>query len=253
MDDRNGRTQLTSISQGTTFRSVYARTTNDKHAITVKFSKPAPSASNITIQTGGTHQIVSKVVPASSSEVTLNAALIAGANNTVTIWHHQPIESIQVTSPEGTYYPGTDFTLTGDAQQVSCGEGFCKPVGSKVGYLSPNSTARATIPGSAGAKYVEIDYINNEVAFDSAWGWGTNTRNITIAVNGGQPIRLDAPLSGQHSELYGPGKGWWDTATLGVLTSGWKDGDNEVVLGNVGGEKGFQSYAADFVGLRVFG
>lgn len=39
---------------------------------------------------------------------------------------------------------------------------------------------------------------------------------------------------------------------MGVLTEGWKNGNNEVVIGNVGGEQGFESYGADFVGLKVY-
>lgn len=72
-----------------------------------------------------------------------------------------------------------------------------------------------------------------------------------MTVNSEDPVRIEVPLSGRHSELFGPGLGWWDTATLGLLTSGWKEGLNEVVVGNVGGDEGFQSYGADFVGIRV--
>lgn len=109
-----------------------------------------------------------------------------------------------------------------------------------------------TVPvGTTSAKYLELDYINNDIAFSTSWGLGANSRNITISVNGGTPVRLEVPLSGRHSELFGPGLGWWDTASLGVLVSGWQDGDNEVVVSNaVSG--GFQSWAPDFVGFRVF-
>ena len=49
-----------------------------------------------------------------------------------------------------------------------------------------------------------------------------------------------------------PGLGWWDSATLGLLVDGWKNGDNDVVIGNEGIVDGFTSWAADFVGLRVY-
>jgi alpha-galactosidase len=101
-------------------------------------------------------------------------------------------------------------------------------------------------------KYLEVDYINNDIAFSTSWTTGTNTRNLTISVNGGAPTRIEVPLSGRHSELFGPGQGWWDSASFGVLTSGWKDESNTVVIGNVGGDQGIQSYGADFVGLRVY-
>lgn len=99
---------------------------------------------------------------------------------------------------------------------------------------------------------MELDYINNDVAFSGTWEWATNSRNITIAVNGGTPVRLDVPLSGQHSELYSAGLGWWDTATLGILLDGWKDGENEVVVANAADENVYETWGADFVGLRFY-
>jgi alpha-galactosidase len=75
---------------------------------------------------------------------------------------------------------------------------------------------------------------------------------MTITLNGGDPVRLEVPLTGTHSELFGPGLGWWDSSSLGILVDGWKDGDNELIIGNdVAGEV-FQSYGADFVGLRLY-
>lgn len=131
-------------------------------------------------------------------------------------------------------------------------------MGYKVGYLNASNkataTIQATVSNSTGteSKYIELDYINNDVAFSGTWEWATNSRNITIAVNGGTPVRLDVPLSGQHSELYSAGLGWWDTATLGILLDGWKDGDNEVVVANAADENVYETWGADFVGLRFY-
>ncbi|RHZ44082.1 alpha-galactosidase D [Aspergillus thermomutatus] len=228
-------------SQTTTFESIYAATTSTNYTLTITFSRPSTETITITTSSGQTLAISSK-----STRIAL-----ASGSNTITIRHTTPIESIQITPPTGTYYANTIFSVTGSAQHTTCASG-CNPVGSKIGYLDPTSNAytwiSATTPGS---KYLEIDYINNEVGFSSTWGWGSNSRNLTVSVNDGAPVRLEVPLSGRHSELYSPGKGWWDTATLGVLTSGWKRGENKVVIGNEGGEDGFQSYAADFVGVRV--
>lgn len=71
-------------------------------------------------------------------------------------------------------------------------------------------------------------------------------------MNDAEPVRLEVPLSGRHSELFGPGLGWWDSARLGVLTEGWEVGLNEVVLGNEGGEGGFTRFAPDVVGITVY-
>ncbi|KAK1140988.1 hypothetical protein N8T08_009734 [Aspergillus melleus] len=238
--------------QSTTFKSVYANTTSNKHTLTIHFSEPLSTPSNVTIATNAGGRQVFKVVPPSSEEVSLSIPLVAGSNNSITIRNAPSIGSIAIQSPRGTYHPSTEFTVSGSARKDSCGSGFCEPVGSRIRYISPNGTARAIVPATAGSKYIEIDYTNNDVAFDSAWDWGRNTRNLTVAINGGKPVRVETPLSGKHSELFGPGLGWWDTATMGVLTDGWKDGDNDIVIGNVGGEQGVESYGADFVGLTVY-
>lgn len=161
----------------------------------------------------------------------------------------------------GTYYAAPEFSLSGSASLTKCGDGYCQPVGSKIGYLNASNLATIAIPASipslgasdATSKYLEIDYINNDIALSTSWGYGSNSRNLTISLNDGEPVRLEVPLSGHHSELFGPGLGWWDTATLGLLVDGWKTGKNVVVLGNADSTDVSQTYAPDIVGVRVFG
>ncbi|KAF7617600.1 hypothetical protein AFLA_006516 [Aspergillus flavus NRRL3357] len=245
-----GDTFATSTGSSTTFESIYGVTTSFRYNITVKLSE-ASSSSDVKIQSTASNKTITAQVSASGTEASAQIPLLAGSSNSITIVSPQSVDAITITPPNGTYFPNTAFTTIGDADTVSCGAGYCQPVGSKIGNISTNGTARAVIPATAGTKYLAIDYINNDVAFDSAWDWGSNSRNLTVSVNGNKPVRIEVPLSGQHSELFGPGKGWWDTATIGVLTEGWKDGDNDVVIGNEGGESGFTSYGPDFVGLRV--
>lgn len=78
---------------------------------------------------------------------------------------------------------------------------------------------------------------------------------MTIALNGGTPVRIETPLSGHSSELYSPMGGWGDTAIFGVSISGFGvgTGSDEIVIGNVGGASGVVSFGADFVGLAVSG
>jgi alpha-galactosidase len=186
--------------------------------------------------------------------------LAAGSANGITLNSSIPIESIQICSPAGTYYAGPDFSLSGSASLTQCGDGYCEPVGSKIGYLNAHNIASITIPasvssqgtGNISSKYLEIDYINNDIALSTSWGYGSNSRNLTMSLNGGDPVRVEVPLSGRHSELFGPGLGWWDTATLGLLVDGWVDGDNVVVLGNAESTDVSQTYAPDIVGIRVF-
>jgi alpha-galactosidase len=192
--------------------------------------------------------------------VKASLSLTAGTANKILLDSSIPIASIQIKSPAGTYYGAPEFTLSGSATLTTCGDGYCQPVGQKIGYLNVNNTASITVPvsipssgsGSATKKYLEIDYINNDIALSTSWGYGSNSRNLTVSLNSGDPVRLEVPLSGRHSELFGPGLGWWDPATLGLLVEGWKDGNNTLVLGNVASVDVSQTYAPDIVGMRVF-
>jgi alpha-galactosidase len=190
-------------------------------------------------------------IASGASQADASISLPVGSDNTISI-SSSAISSITITNPAGTYYPSTSFSTTGSAAFATCGTGYCQPVGTKIGYLTPSSSATITIPvTSAGSKYVLLDVINNDIAFSTSWTTGTNSRNITVSINGGSPVRLEAPLTGRHSELFGPGLGWWDPSTLGVLVPNWQAGNNAVVIGNQGGESDVQTYATDFVGLRV--
>jgi len=73
---------------------------------------------------------------------------------------------------------------------------------------------------------------------------------MTISVNG-EVTRIEVPLSGNSSELFSVGDGWFDTGIFEVLTGGWKEGVNSVVVGNVYGSEGLVNYGADFVGVGV--
>ncbi|KAL4768532.1 alpha-galactosidase D [Aspergillus nidulans var. acristatus] len=238
----------------TTFSDVYAVTSSPNFVLNITLTEVAAAATNITIITGSSRTPISASIAAGSSSISASVSLTAGSNNTITFRNAPPLSSITLSPPEPTYYTGTqDFTLTSPAGAYTCPDTFCLPAGSKIVDLSTKSAATAHINSStSGSKYLEIDYINNEVAFDSSWGWGSNSRNLTIRVNDNDPVRLEVPLSGRHSELFGPGLGWWDSGRLGVLTDGWIKGTNELVLGNEGGEGGFTGYAPDVVGIAVY-
>jgi alpha-galactosidase len=75
---------------------------------------------------------------------------------------------------------------------------------------------------SAGDKYVKIHF-SNDIAFATSFGSGTNTRNLTLSVNGNVQ-RVEVPLSGRSSELFSVGKGWEDGGIFGATLSGWKQG-----------------------------
>ncbi|KAJ5600931.1 hypothetical protein N7450_001998 [Penicillium hetheringtonii] len=242
-----------------TFESIYANTTSEQHGIIINFDI-ASKKTSLKIKSSMNSNVHSISVPASRNSVSSKLTLHAGANNTVHIESSIPIKSIQINSPQGKYYPCRSFKPSGSSKLENCDSGFCKPTGSKLSYLNASNKAstsiQATIPGNSESesisKYVEIDFTNNDIAFSTSWDLGSNSRNITISVNDERTVRLEVPLSGKHSELFGPGKGWWDTSTLGILVAGWKNGTNVLVIGNDSGDDVVQSYGADFVGLTVF-
>ncbi|TVY23780.1 putative alpha-galactosidase D [Lachnellula hyalina] len=151
-----------------------------------------------------------------------------------------------------TFYSSASFTPAGDAVRTTCSTGLCTPVGSKISYISPTGTASLSITAaSAGSKLVDVYFCNNDIALSTSWLYGTNTRNLTIAVND-VVTRIEVPLSGKSSELFSPGLGWQDTGIFKVLIGGWQEGANTVVIGNQGGAAGYQSYGADFVGMGIY-
>ncbi|KAL3463462.1 glycoside hydrolase superfamily [Aspergillus heterothallicus] len=239
--------------QSTAFSRIYAVTSSHRYSLEVIFSQSSPGT-NISITTCATGLPVHISVPAGAASVSAMVALSAGFDNTIIIDGDGLISSIHLTPPKPTYYPATqNTTVTGDTTPYTCPESSCLPTGTKLTNLDSDSTAIFQVTSNtSGPKYLEIDYINNEVAFASSWGWGSNSRNLTIQVNDEEPVRLEVPLSGQHSELFGPGLGWYDSGRLGVLTDGWRVGGNEVVFGNVGGQAGSSPWAPDLVGVGVY-
>lgn len=243
-----------------TFESIHANTTSSNHSIVIQFAGAPTAKTNIKIKSSLDKSAQTISVPASRKSASAKLALEAGSENKIHIESSSSIKSIEIRAPSGKYYPCTAFSPSGSAKLESCDAGFCKPTGSKLSYLNGLNKAsvdiQTTVPESSenetALKYVELDFTNNDVAFSSSWGLGSNSRNITVSVNDGKPVRLEVPLSGRHSELFGPGKGWWDTSTLGLSIGGWKNGQNVVVVGNEAGDDVFQTWGADFVGLKVF-
>ena len=241
---------LTKNRQTTTFQEVFGLTTSHNYSAVLGFN--ARQTSNSILINGISYTIND------SSSLTIPLSLNATNSNTINITSSVPPSSLSITSPNSTFYPSTAFTTSGSSKLTTCHTGLCQPVGTKIGYLSATGSASLSIPApfktsstSAVSKYVDIYFCNNDIAFSTSWGSGTNTRNLTIAVNN-VTTRVELPLSGRSSELFSPGKGWEDTGVFGVLLDGWTDGNNEVVVGNVYGNQGLVGNGADFVGLGVY-
>ena len=139
----------------------------------------------------------------------------------------------------GTYYSAADATLTGAANLISCsGAGNCYPTGQKVQDVINGATltfSNISIPDGTSTHLVGMDFINYDIALPT----GTNTRNLTVAVNGGTAKRWAFPISGGN---------WTDTGRLNIEVDGFEMGSgNTVVLGALQGQNG-----TDFVGMEVY-
>lgn len=242
-----------SHSGGVTFANVYGLTDSAAYTLTIH-SEGRYGEEEVTVTTSASSHAAN--VRLSGGSATVSIALSAGSNNTISLRTSARVSAIKVIAPSGTFFPSTAFSVSGTAAHYNCTAGLCAPVGSKITDLTQNGTASITVPHNSTAvssRYVAITYINNEVALSTSWTTGTNTRNITVAVNDAAPVRLEVPLSGRSSELFSPMLGWGDPATLGVLVDGFGSGGGEdkIVVSNANGDAGVQPYGADFVGLRV--
>jgi alpha-galactosidase len=138
------------------------------------------------------------------------------------------------------YHSAANASLSGPAHIISCTIGACLPTGAKVGNI--NSSASVTFHSidsqTTGKRLLGIDFVNYDYAFTSAWEWGDNTRNMTIAVNGGEAKRWAFPLSGGD---------WAESGRLVLEVDGFtQDANNSIIF------RGFNSYwAPDLVGFEL--
>ena len=236
-------------SQTTTCSKIYGETTSSNYTCSITFDQASGGSTELSINNKA------YTLPANAKSLKVPLALDASDINTVSISSPISPTSFSITAPPQSFYPSTSFTVDGTATRITCYTGLCKPVGSKIGYISPTGSASLKLSSPttsiSGPKFVEMYFCNDDIALATSWTTGTNTRNMTISVNG-VVSRIEVPLSGRSSELFSPGLGWQDTGLFGVLIDGWVSGSNEVVVGNVYGDEGLVSYGADFVGLGVY-
>jgi hypothetical protein len=139
-----------------------------------------------------------------------------------------------------TYYHAANATTNGSARASTCPMGTCLPTGTKVGSIDATSSVMFSNvhARSSGKKLIGIDFVNYDYAFTTAWDWGDNTRNMTMAVNGHKAKRWAFPLSGGN---------WYESGRLFVEADGFVEGkQNVVTFGGFG-----NSSAPDLVGLEV--
>ncbi|KAF2661108.1 carbohydrate-binding module family 35 protein [Lophiostoma macrostomum CBS 122681] len=151
------------------------------------------------------------------------------------------ITAPQVPFESTGYYPASNASLSGSATLSTCPNGTCHPTGLKAADIGQDAsiTFRSIKAKSSGSKLLGVDFINYDYATTTAWDWGSNTRNLSVEVNGGQSKRWAFPLSGEN---------WYETGRLSIEADGFVAGaSNEVVFRAVG-----NSSAPDIVGFEVF-
>jgi alpha-galactosidase len=150
------------------------------------------------------------------------------------------IEATDGPQSEG-YYGAQDAKLAGGATLISCSDTDCLPSNNKVGNIDDESkvTLEGVSSSTAGKKLVGIDFINYEYSFHDAWGFGTNTRNVTIQVNDEAAKKWTFPLGGND---------WFESGRLTIELDGFTEGDDNVIV--FAGTEGH--WAPEFVGLELF-
>ncbi|KAH7159552.1 glycoside hydrolase superfamily [Dactylonectria estremocensis] len=163
------------------------------------------------------------------------------AGHEMKLWVLSNIE--KTTPPQSTgYYSAANAKLAGSAVLSQCGDDECLPTNKKVGNLGSgaSATVSSVSASSSGKKILGVDYINYEYAFTTAWGWGSNTRNMTISVNGGDAKRWAFPVSGGD---------WYETGRMTIEVDGFVKGNaNSLTFAVSSGD----TWAPDLVGLEVF-
>lgn len=176
-----------------------------------------------------------------------NVGSVSGVK-TVTLAAHEMrlwiLSNIESTTPPQSagYYSAVNASLKGSAALSKCSNSECLPTNQKVVNLGSGASAtfNSVKATGSGTKLVGVDYINYEYAFTTAWGWGSNTRNMTISVNGGAAKRWAFPVSGGD---------WYETGRLTIEVDGFVDGKaNSLTFAVHTGDE----WAPDLVGLEIF-
>lgn len=147
---------------------------------------------------------------------------------------------VTATTPPSTYYQAASSKLAGGTSIATCSSGECLPAGKKVSNVGSGGTVTfSSVSATSTKAVVGVDFINYDYAFTTAWDWGSNTRNMTISVNGGSAKRWAFPLSGED---------WYESGRLNVELDGLKAGSsNQIIFGGFG-----TAWAPDLVGIEVF-
>ncbi|KAF4457082.1 hypothetical protein F53441_870 [Fusarium austroafricanum] len=138
------------------------------------------------------------------------------------------------------YYSAAAASLEGSASVIDCKKSECLPVNKKVGSLGKGSKAtfKSVSAPKNGPLYLGVDFINHEY-HHTIGDWETNSRNMSISVNGQDAKRWAFPNAGGD---------WFESDRLTILVDGFKKGKENTIT-FTGSSSG--SWAPDLVGFEV--
>lgn len=147
----------------------------------------------------------------------------------------------QTSKPKSVgYHTASKASLEGSSALVSCGENECLPANEKIKSIGKDArvTFKSISAPKDGPLYVGIDYINHEY-HHTIGDWETNSRNMSISVNGEDAKRWAFPNAGGD---------WFESDRMTILLDGFKKGDNNTVTFSASASG---NWAPDLVGFEV--
>ncbi|SPJ76035.1 related to alpha-galactosidase precursor [Fusarium torulosum] len=138
------------------------------------------------------------------------------------------------------YYSVQDADLDGTASLVDCKDNECLPANKKVKSIGKDAkvTFEKVNAPKDGSLYVGIDYINHEY-HHTIGDWETNSRNMSISVNGQDAKRWAFPNAGGD---------WFESDRMTILLDGFTKGGNNTVAFTASADG---KWAPDLVGFEV--
>ncbi|VTO91862.1 unnamed protein product [Fusarium graminearum] len=138
------------------------------------------------------------------------------------------------------YYAAPKAALEGTASLVDCGANECMPVNKKIKSIGKDAkvTFKFVSAPKDGPLYVGVDYINHEY-HHTIGDWETNTRNMSISVNGEDAKRWAFPNAGGD---------WFESDRMTILLDGFKKGKDNTVTFTASPSGG---WAPDLVAFEV--
>ncbi|CAG1964684.1 unnamed protein product [Fusarium graminearum] len=138
------------------------------------------------------------------------------------------------------YYAAPKAALEGTASLVDCGANECMPVNKKIKSIGKDAkvTFKFVSAPKDGPLYVGVDYINHEY-HHTIGDWETNTRNMSISVNGEDAKRWAFPNAGGD---------WFESDRMKILVDGFKKGKDNTVTFTASPSGG---WAPDLVAFEI--